>query len=90
MNGYFYAFADEAECQSVVPGVWGTNQDGNTYLDAGCVQRSTRQLVEPTYDESGEVVTPGTLSEPFVILSPVELPDASAYQITPVGDVGFA
>ena len=94
-NGYFYAFADQAECGQVLPGIWDQLEDGEPFLIGGCIRRPARWLVEPVLSEPNEngeqtVVTPGTLSEPFVILSPVELPDASAHQIEPVGDVGFA
>lgn len=93
-NGYFYAFADQAECEQTVPGVWGQDDDGNPVLIGGCIQRPARWLVAPVMsepDENGEqtVITPGTLSEPFVILSPVEL-DAADYAINPAGEAGFA
>lgn len=95
MSSYFYAFADQAECGQVLPGIWDQDDEGEPYLIGGCIRRPARWLVEPILSEPDEdgaqtVVTPGTLSEPFVILSPVELPDASAYQIEPIGDVGFA
>lgn len=95
VNGYFYAFADQAECGQAVPSIWDQTEDGEPVLISDCVQRRAVWLVEPVMsepDENGEqtITTPGTLSEPFVILSPVELPDAADYAITPVGQAGFA
>ena len=94
VNGYFYAFADQAECGQAVPSIWGQDEEGDPVLIGNCVKRRAVWLVEPVMsepDENGEqtVITPSTLSEPFVILSPVEL-DAADYAINPAGEAGFA
>ena len=98
MSGYIYAFEDAATCGQELPEVWTVDDDGEPVLTAGVVLRSERGvwLTQPVMSDpdpdTGEqtVETPGTRSAPFVILSPVEYPDAAAYRITPEGEQGFA
>ena len=92
MSGYIYAFADAATCGQELPEIW----DG-AELTAGAVLRSERGvwLTQPVLSdpdpETGEqtITTPGTRSEPFVILSPAEYPDAADFLISPEGEQGF-
>ena len=92
MTGYFYAFEDAATCGQELPDVWNGDE-----LTAGAFLRSERGvwLTQPVMSdpdpETGEqtIATPGTRSAPFVVLLPVEYPDAAAYRITPEGEQGF-
>lgn len=92
MSGYFYAFADAAECGQVLPDVW----DGDS-LKPGVVERSTDGvwIVSPVTEEDFEagtvtVISAGERSAPYVILTVDEYADAAAYRIEPDGERGFA
>jgi hypothetical protein len=96
MSGYFYAFEDAATCGQEMPEVWTVDGDGEPVLIGGAVIRSTRGVwlslpVMSEPDENGDctLTTPGTRSAPFVVLSPVEYPDAADFLITPEGEQGF-
>ncbi len=99
MSGYFYAFEDAAECGQEIPQVWTVDEEsGEPVLTSGAVLQSTRGvkltpdvLSEPD-PETGEqtIVTPGDMSADYVILTPEEYPDATAFRIIPHGRQGFA
>jgi hypothetical protein len=97
MSSYFYAFEDAATCGQEIPSVWTVGAEGEPSLTVGALLRSQRGvwLTQPVFSEpdpdTGEqtVVTPGVRSADFVILSPVEYPDAADYLINPDGEQGF-
>ena len=91
MSGYFYAFDDAATCGQELPQIWNGDAlaDGVVLRSKVGLWLSTPVMSEP--DENGDqtITTPGLRSAPFVILSPVEYPDAADFLITPEGEQGF-
>lgn len=95
MNGYCYAFTDEAA--ALAAGVLADDPDSEGTLPLPGFARIdpvplTQEVRGPVDPETGEydVLTPATMSAEFVFLSSVEHPELSTHQIHPVGIAGLA
>lgn len=91
MAGYFYAFADVAA--AVAAGAMVTEDEQTVPAAEGTIvlREDGIAVVEAEIDpETGEVITPATLSLPLVILSPTMIEGCSDALIVPPGHAGFA
>lgn len=87
MSGYFYAYASKAGCRSSRP-EW-FNEEGDLLPPRVLISTQGVPLTEPTYDADGLVLTPATMSDAYVVLSPAA-DGSEAKLIVPNGRQGFA